>query len=212
MINNLMPKLMAFPFLIISLSFHEWAHGFAAYKLGDNTAKNMGRLTLNPLAHLDPIGTLALLIASFGWAKPVPINPFYFKNPKRGMAITAIAGPLSNLIMAFVGVVVYVVSMTFFYPLPYTAIYAMTYFIQINLVLMAFNLIPFPPLDGSKLVFSVLSDKAYFKLMQYERFGILALILLSYLGFFSNYIYNAVNSVLNVMVQFVFKIMMLLGV
>ena len=142
----------------------------------------------------------------------MPINPFYFKNPKRGMAITAAAGPLSNFLMAIVGIMLYVISWHLFYPLPQTAVYAFSYFIQINLVLMAFNLIPFPPLDGSKFVFSVLSDKAYFKLMQYERFGMLLLIILSYLGFFSNYISNAVGSLSSTLIGFADRLITLLGV
>ncbi len=211
-LSNLTPKLIVLPFLIFSLSVHEFAHGFVAYKLGDHTAKNMGRLTLNPLAHLDPVGTVAMIFFSFGWAKSVPVNPYYFKNPKRGMAITALAGPVSNFLMAFIGTVAYVLYWRFANVYSAQVVYAFSYFIQVNLVLMAFNLIPFPPLDGSKLVYAVLSDKAYFKLMQYERFGTLAIILLSYLGFFSNYLSNAVSSVSSAMINFIIKILSLIGV
>ena len=211
-LTNLIPKLIVLPFLIFSLSMHEFAHGYVAYKLGDRTAKNMGRLTLNPLAHLDFVGTLAMIFFSFGWAKAVPVNPYYFKNPKRGMAITALAGPVSNLLMAFIGTVAYVLYWRFTKVYSTHVVYAFLYFIQVNLVLMAFNLIPFPPLDGSKLVYAVLSDKAYFKLMQYERFGMIALILLSYFGFFSNYLANAVSSVSSTMINFVLKIFSLIGV
>lgn len=211
-LTNLIPKLIVLPFLIFSLSMHEFAHGYVAYKLGDRSAKNMGRLTLNPLAHLDFVGTLAMVFFSFGWAKAVPVNPYYFKNPKRGMAITALAGPLSNLFMAFIGTVAYVLYWRFTKVYSTNVVNAFLYFIQVNLVLMAFNLIPFPPLDGSKLVYAVLSDKAYFKLMQYERFGMIALILLSYFGFFSNYLSNAVSSVSSTMINFVLKIFSLIGV
>ncbi len=210
--TNLIPKLIVLPFLIFSLSMHEFAHGYVAYKLGDRTAKNMGRLTLNPLAHLDFVGTLAMIFFSFGWAKAVPVNPYYFKNPKRGMALTALAGPVSNLLMAFIGTVAYVLYWRFTKVYSTHVVYAFLYFIQVNLVLMAFNLIPFPPLDGSKLVYAVLSDKAYFKLMQYERFGMVALIFLSYFGFFSNYLANAVSSVSSTMINFVLKIFSLIGV
>ncbi len=211
-ITNLIPKLIVLPFLILSLCVHEFAHGYVAYKLGDNTAKNMGRLTLNPLAHLDVVGTISMIFFSFGWAKSVPVNPYYFKNPKRGMAITALAGPVSNFLMAFIGTVAYVLYWRFTKTYSSQIIYAFLYFIQVNLVLMAFNLIPFPPLDGSKFVYAILSDKAYFKLMQYERYGMVAIIFLSYFGFFSNYLSNAVTSVSVGMINFVIKIFSLIGV
>ena len=211
-LSNLTPKLMVLPFLLFSLTVHEAAHGYVAYKLGDRTAKNMGRLTLNPMAHLDVVGTIAMLLFSFGWAKSVPVNPYYFKNPKRGMALTALAGPVSNFIMAFAGVIAYVLYWRFSTVQSLQVVYAFSYFIQVNLILMAFNLIPFPPLDGSKLVYAVFSDKVYFKLMQYERFGILALMLLSYAGFFSKYLSNAVSEVSFAMISFVLKIFSLIGV
>jgi Zn-dependent protease len=153
--------------ILIALSVHEWAHGYVAYKLGDPTAKYEGRLTLNPIAHLDPLGTLLFILVGFGWGKPVPINPRYFKNVKRDSALVAIAGPISNLLLAFLAFAVLllagqqqaVTSMS-------GAIVAagggstpvqlirnlMTDMILINLVLMAFNLLPIAPLDGSKVL------------------------------------------------------------
>ena len=127
--------------VFIALPLHECAHGLVAKKLGDPTASNMGRLTLNPLAHFDPIGTTALILVGFGWAKPVPVNPYYFKNRKNGMALTALAGPLSNLLMATVALLIYKIL---YYFVPVNA------FVQILASVMV--LIPLPPLDGSKII------------------------------------------------------------
>ena len=140
--------------VFIALPLHECAHGLVAKKLGDPTASNMGRLTLNPLAHFDPIGTTALILVGFGWAKPVPINPYYFKNRKNGMALTALAGPLSNLLMATVALLIYKILYYFVPVNTFVQILAsvMVLIAQINISLCAFNLIPLPPLDGSKII------------------------------------------------------------
>lgn len=153
--------------VLICLPIHEFAHGFAAYKLGDPTAKNNGRLTLNPIAHIDWIGAACIMLVGFGWAKPVPVNPFHFKNQKHrkaGMALTAFAGPLSNLLFAFLGVLVLRgFACARFLPenvnLIYYATYILFYVIAINLSLAIFNLIPIPPLDGSRIIAGVLPDK-----------------------------------------------------
>jgi Zn-dependent protease len=145
--------------IIISLTVHEAAHALAAYKLGDSTAKNEGRLTLNPLKHLDPWGSILFLFTSFGWGKPVPVNPIYFKNPKRDQALVALAGPISNIIMAFIG------GMLLTY-IPEIQVFAYI-FMQINIVLALFNLLPFPPLDGSKIIGVILSDNQFIK---YQNF------------------------------------------
>lgn len=160
-------------FLVMPL--HEFAHGFIAYKLGDNTAKNMGRLRFSPTAHIDPVGALMILLVGFGWAKPVPVNPRNFKNPKVGMAITALAGPVSNIIAAFLGTILYYVNVL----LAVNAILPLficdllhiflSYFISVNVSLAVFNLIPIPPLDGSKILFAFLPDKIVYKVYQYER-------------------------------------------
>lgn len=165
--------------IFITMPIHEYAHGFAAYKLGDPTAKHQGRLTLNPLAHLDYMGSLMILFIGFGYAKPVPVDSRYFNNPKRDMAITAFAGPLSNLVFAFVSCflantvgfimgTIYLsqvaVDILFFFLLVFN------YIAIINISLAVFNLIPIPPLDGSKILAAFLPDRIYWQLMRYERY------------------------------------------
>jgi Zn-dependent protease len=160
---------------LITLSIHEFAHALAAYKLGDNTAKYAGRLTINPLKHLDPIGALCMVLFHFGWAKPVPVNARYYKNPKRGMALTAFAGPAMNLILAFFGVIIYRVINHFGYLLipngllVYVLFLLFYYFAYLNIYLTVFNLIPIPPFDGSRIAYVFLPTNLYFKIMRYER-------------------------------------------
>ncbi|MBQ6380115.1 MAG: site-2 protease family protein [Clostridia bacterium] len=150
---------------------HEFAHAFAAYKMGDNTAKNAGRLTLNPIASFDLFGTLMFLLVGIGWAKPVPINPRNFKNQKAGTVITAAAGPLSNLLVAFISALV-IGAIYRFAPqtnMWQTGVTAFSLLMQINIMLAVFNLIPLPPLDGSRIAAGLLPDKIYFKIFQYDR-------------------------------------------
>ena len=167
---------------LICITLHELSHGFVAYKLGDNTAKNMGRLTLNPIKHIDIFGLIMMVVFKFGWAKPVPVNMRNFKNPKRDMAITALAGPLSNVLICCV--------VLFIYGLVYlpcnlagtefagSLLYAVYITAYLSIALAIFNIIPIPPLDGSKVLFSLMSDKSYMKLMRYERYGMLLLLVL----------------------------------
>ena len=166
---------------LLCITFHEVCHGLVAYKLGDTTAKDAGRLTFNPIKHIDIIGLIMMAIFKFGWAKPVPINMNNFKNPKTGMAITALAGPVANVVLAAV--------MFLIYGLLYNSLYNRnevgTFFLQlidttayISCALAVLNIIPIPPLDGSKVLFSFLPNDIYFKLMRYEQFGFLILILL----------------------------------
>ena len=165
--------------VLIILSIHEFSHGYIAYKLGDPTAKAQGRLTLNPLKHLDIFGALCMIFFRFGWAKPVPVDIRYFKKPKRDFAFVALAGPVSNLICAFFGAFFYLafykfalsveIPNEFVYNLLYYTLYFLLAFHQINLGLAIFNLIPVPPLDGSRLLCAFLPDRLYYKFLRYER-------------------------------------------
>ena len=171
---------------VLCICFHETCHGLAALAMGDPTAKRMGRLTLNPLKHIDPMGLVMLVVAKFGWAKPVPINPGYFKKPRLGMAITALAGPLSNIFLSAVAAAGYTVSMFCVIVYEVTVLEPLADFFNIVFYLSAglavFNLLPIPPLDGSKVLFSLLPEPAYWKLMRYERYGMLALMALLLTG------------------------------
>lgn len=171
---------------ILSVTVHETAHGLMAFRLGDPTAKRAGRLTLNPIRHIDLMGLVLMAVVKFGWAKPVPIDPRYFKNPKSGMALTALAGPLSNVLLAFAALLIRSVLLFFLMKtggsalLEY-AVLLMTYLAVISSGLAVFNLIPIPPLDGSKILFAVLPWEIWLKLMRYERYGmiLMAVLLLS---------------------------------
>lgn len=184
--------LLRLPAVLLALMVHEVAHGYIALRLGDPTARNLGRLTLNPLKHLDPFGALCMLLFRFGWAKPVPINTRYFKNPRRDMALTALAGPVSNFLMAFVGVVLYCLTAVLFNALPEASgyLYSLQYvwvnflaiFISLNVSLGVFNMIPVPPLDGSRIFLTFLPPKYYFGIMKYERYIMLGLMAVLYLG------------------------------
>ena len=190
--------------VFFSLSVHEFAHGYAAYKMGDSTAKYMGRLNINPTSHLDPIGAICLFLFGFGWAKPVPINPNNFKRGKykSGMVITSLAGPCANLIIAFISLlllrIISVISIS-----PYgmafqlvrvtcTLLYIL---VSMNISLAVFNLIPIPPLDGSKILNAVLPARIYFKIMEYERYGFLILIILINTPIFSSLLSALVNGI-----------------
>lgn len=165
---------------LIALTVHEYCHGYAAYKLGDDTAKNFGRLTLNPLKHLDPYGTICMILFHIGWAKPVPVNARNFKDPKRDFAITAAAGPISNIVLGFFSAFLYLLvfafvkDMTFVradftYHLINNILSFIFIFHSVNIGLGLFNLLPIPPFDGSRLLNVVLPPDLYFKVMQYER-------------------------------------------
>ena len=172
---------------VLSITVHETCHGLMAYKLGDPTAKNAGRLTLNPLRHIDIMGLVLLAVAKFGWAKPVPIDARYFKDPKKGMAQTALAGPVSNVLLAFVALLLRTLLIFVIYWLGQNSIllYAldlMAYIAIISAGLAVFNLIPIPPLDGSKVLFAVLPVDAWVKLMRYERYGMILMAVLLLTG------------------------------
>ena len=163
--------------VFLCLTIHETCHGLAAYALGDPTAKRAHRLSLNPLRHIDWIGLLMMFVAGFGWAKPVPVDPRYFRRPKQGMALTALAGPVSNFLLALV--LLFAGRLVYDYA-PYSAANQrlLTFLLTtaiLSLGLGLFNLIPIPPLDGSKVLFSLLPDRAYNMMLRYERYGMLLL-------------------------------------
>lgn len=179
------------PALLLAMSFHEYAHALVSYKLGDPTPKAQGRLTLNPLAHIDPVGFLTLWIIGFGWAKPVTINPMYYKDVKKGEFLTAIAGPLSNVLMAFV-------SLLIIYASGYELVVIGPILHQLyiyNIVLAVFNIIPVPPLDGSKILYSLLPYRYSYVLEQYENFGQILLLILLFTGIISRVMGPLVNLV-----------------
>ncbi len=166
--------------VILAVSIHEMAHGYAAYFLGDKTAKAMGRLSMNPLRHLDPVGSLCLLFFGFGWAKPVMVNPYYFKKPKRDMALVSLAGPLSNFLMAYIGLLLLKLLVTFTVPINAFVQFIILFinmFVMLNVGLGVFNLLPIPPLDGSKIFLSLLPPKLYYDIMRYEHLGWLILVI-----------------------------------
>ena len=184
--------------ILLCLVVHEVCHGLAAYKLGDPTAKMNRRLSLNPLHHLDVFGLLMMITVGFGWAKAVPVDPRYFKKPKQGMAFTALAGPVSNFLLAFLAILVSWLIYSF---APYhEALNVVFTFLlysvaPLSIGLGLFNLLPFPPLDGSKVVAMFLPDRLYDRWMQYERIGILVLLVLSFADFGTNWIGGAIVNI-----------------
>ncbi|MBG0790800.1 MAG: site-2 protease family protein [Desulfovibrionaceae bacterium] len=184
---DILRYLIMAPGLLVALVFHEVAHGYVAYLLGDPTARAQGRLTLNPLKHLDPIGTLAFFFVQFGWARPVPVNPRYFNNPRKGMMYTAMAGPGVNFALAAAFALIFHM-MAGFGVSGRSALYGVAYFgVFVNLILGAFNLLPIPPLDGSNVVAYFLPPRAAYKYMSMSRYGFIVLIGIILLGRFTGF-------------------------
>ena len=190
--------------LFTAITVHEYAHGYVAHRLGDPTAKAMGRLTLNPLAHLDPLGALMMIFCRFGWAKPVPVNPYYFKDAKKGMVAVSIAGPLANLLLAFIAFTVYPIFLVIIAKTGVSFNGAVLQFIiqlfiacgTLNVCFAVFNLIPFPPLDGSKILFAFLPGDIYNTILTYERYGTIALLFLSVTGVLSRVLSIVIDPIL----------------
>ncbi len=185
------------PPLLLALTFHEVAHGYVAYRLGDPTAKSLGRLSLNPLKHLDPIGTIAFFFIRFGWAKPVPVNPRYLKNPKKDMLWVALAGPVTNLILAVLSAIIAKGLWLGASLMPYSTIgeallvplsHMLIASVWINLVLCIFNFLPIPPLDGSRILTGLLPNKLAAKYVQLERYGFIIVLILAFTGVLSKVI------------------------
>lgn len=197
-LGSLLDAVLRAAAVLICLTVHETCHGLAAYRLGDPTAKSMHRLSFNPLRHIDWLGLAMMFFVGFGWAKPVPVNPRYFKKPKQGMAVTALAGPVSNLLMAVLAIGI---SKVIYLYAPYNAVldglfvFLLYILAPLSVGLGLFNLLPIPPLDGAKVLGSLLPDQTYFRLMRYERYGMLVLLALSYFGVTSRAISGAIQGV-----------------
>lgn len=197
-LNLISNPILLFGFLLsitLALSVHEYAHAWIAYKLGDNSAKLAGRVTLNPLAHFDPIGTIFLLLAGFGWGKPVPVNPRNFRNPKIDELKVALAGPISNLLFALLlSLIVKFIAM------PPVMVEIIIVMVQINITLMIFNLLPLPPLDGSTILQLVLPEESYQTIRQLSFPLLIAFLIFIYATpYFSNFLSNVTNFLMRIL-------------
>ena len=198
------------PPLLLALTLHEYAHGYVAYRLGDPTARNAGRLTLNPLSHLDPIGTIAFFFIKFGWAKPVPVNPYYFKNPRQDMLWVALAGPVTNLLLAVASALLLKAMIGTATLIPYSpmleAILVPLYnmlvaSVWINLVLCIFNFLPIPPLDGGRILTGLLPEDLARTYASFERYGFIVILLLAFSGVLGTVIFPVIRFANNLLLS-----------
>ncbi len=193
--------------IFLCLTVHETCHGLAALALGDPTAKSRHRISLNPLRHIDWFGLLLMFVAGFGWAKPVPVDPRYFKHPKQGMAVTSLAGPVSNLLLALLALLLGKLIALY---APYSTAWGLTFnflvytLAPLSIGLGVFNLIPIPPLDGSKVLGALLPDRLYWLQLRYERYGFAVLLVLSFLGIGGGVISRGMMAVYGVFVTLIF--------
>ena len=215
LISNIPALIVNAVITLIALTGHELGHAWVSTKLGDPTPRMEGRLTINPLAHLDIVGTILMILTGFGWAKPVGINPAYYKDRKKGTALTAAAGPLSNLIMSFAVLLLYyiyaVIAIKTGFAIGSIALISslVSTFVVRNLCFMVFNLIPIPPLDGSKVLGIFLPDRYYYTMLRYEGYCMILIMVLSLMGVFGNVIGTGVNiifSALTGMLDHVFNL------
>ena len=205
-VSSLTEAVLRVAAVFLCLTVHETCHGLAALALGDPTAKSMHRLSLNPLHHIDWLGLALMFTVGFGWAKPVPVDPRYFRKPKQGMALTALAGPVSNLLLALL---LLLFSRLIYDFAPYSDLWNLLFGFLLDTAglsigLGVFNLVPIPPLDGSKVLAAFLPDHAYFQLMRYERYGMLLLIFLSFRGVGGGVISAVINWVWNLFVNLIY--------
>ncbi|MGI5971835.1 MAG: site-2 protease family protein [Oscillospiraceae bacterium] len=199
--GNILPYVLNLLVALPCITLHEMAHGWAAYKLGDSTAKDLGRLSLNPLRHLDPLGLILMITVGFGWAKPVPIDMRRFREPKKGMALSSLAGPLSNILLSIMALaiagLIYRSGSVLNYGAGKWAFIVLVYIAIRSTFLGLFNLIPIPPLDGSRLLTAVLPDDIYYRLMRFERYLILIVFALCFFGPLADIVYKAGGWVLD---------------
>lgn len=196
MINRIIP-------LLLTMTIHEVAHGYMALSMGDDTAKNQGRLTLNPFKHLDLMGTISMFLFKFGWAKPVPINVNNIKDKRLGMFLVSIAGVMANLLLATITIGWLVLDSNISYGLSLFLMSLMTY----NVYFAIFNMLPFPPLDGSKVLASLLPTKMMYKFLDYEKYSYILLLVLVFTGVLDNFIANTANIFITIVLNLFTKVM-----
>lgn len=209
MYSYLLGLLLSLPGLVIALSFHEFAHGYAAYKMGDNTARYSGRLSMNPLHHMDPVGTICLLLFRFGWAKPVPINPYNFRDRRKGIIIVSLAGPFANFLLALVcAIIIAFLQKITHAPEIVTFLTLILYYSELlNIGLIVFNLIPIPPLDGSKVLLELLPYRYrdfFYRMERYSQFILILLIVSGVLNPVLSFMQAGIGSLINSLVGLIF--------